>query len=112
MKLKQSTQKQDKPVTRVKGKKSSKKRKSKPMVNYPSRSKMRAINKFRFNSKALFHPSTKKTNVIIIDDDIVESTEEERGQSPVASSHNFKNVKLEHEDEYYDEPMKKQRKDE
>jgi hypothetical protein len=50
--------------------------------------------------------------VIIIDDDIVESTEEEKGQSPVTSSHKLKNVKLEPEDEHYNEPVEKQRKDE
>jgi hypothetical protein len=80
--LKQSIQKQDEPVAGVKGKKLSKKGKSKPIVNYPSRSKTRETNKLRLNSKALFHPSIKKENVIIIDDDTVESTEEEKGQSP------------------------------
>jgi hypothetical protein len=61
-KLKQSIQKQDEPVARVKGKKLSKKGKSKPIVNYPSRSKTRATNKLRLNSKALFHPAIKKEN--------------------------------------------------
>jgi hypothetical protein len=59
-KLKQSIQKQDEPVAEGKGKKLSKKGKSKPVVNYPSRSKTRATNKLRLNSKALFHPSIKK----------------------------------------------------
>jgi hypothetical protein len=86
--------------------------KNKPVVNYPSRSKTRATNKLRLNSKALFNPSIKKENVIVIDDDTVESTEEEKGQSPVTSSHKLKKVKLEHEDKCYNEPVEKQKKDE
>lgn len=111
-KLKQSIQKQDELVGEGKSKKLSKKRKSKHVVNYPSRSKTRATNKLRLNSKALFNPSIKKGNVIVIDDDTVESTEEEGGQSLVTSSHKLKKVKLEPEDEYYNEPVEKQRKDE
>jgi hypothetical protein len=42
----------------------------------------------------------------------VESTEEEKGQSPVTSSHKLKKVKLEPEEEHYNEPVEKQRKDE
>jgi hypothetical protein len=81
-------------------------------VNYPNISKTRATNKLRLNSKALFHPSIKKENVIIIDDDTMESTEKEKGQSPVTSSHNLKNVKLELEEEHYNELVEKHRKDE
>jgi hypothetical protein len=110
-KLKQSMQKQEEPVADDKGKKLSKTRKNKPVVNYPSRSKTRATNKLRLNSKALFNPSIKKENVIVIDDDTVESTEEEKGQSPVNSSHKWKKVKLEPKDEYYDDDtVEKQRK--
>jgi hypothetical protein len=110
-KLKQSIQKQDEPVAGVKGEKLSKKGKSKPVVNYPSRSNTSATNKLRLNSKALLHPAIKKENVIIIDDDTVESTEE-KGQSPMTSSHKLKKVKLEPEEEHYNEPVEKQRKNE
>jgi hypothetical protein len=72
----------------------------KPVVNYPSKSKTRATNKLRLNSKALFHPSIKKENVIIIDDGTMESKEEEKGQSIVTSSHKLKNVKLDLEDKF------------
>jgi hypothetical protein len=58
--LKQSIQKQDEPIVGVKGKKLSKKGKSKPVVNYPSESKTRETNKLRLNSKAIFHPAIKK----------------------------------------------------
>jgi hypothetical protein len=61
----------------------------------------------RLNSKALFNPSIKKENGIVIDDDTMESTEEEKGQSPVTSSHKLKKVKLEPEDKCYNEPMEK-----
>ena len=54
----------------------------------------------------------KKENVIIIDVDTVESTEEERGQSQLTSSHKLKKVKLEPEEEHYNEPMEKQRNNE
>jgi hypothetical protein len=47
--LKQSIQKQDKQVAKGKGNKLSKKGKSKPIVNYPSKSKNRATNKLRLN---------------------------------------------------------------
>jgi hypothetical protein len=50
------------------------------VVNYPSRSKTRATNKFKLNSKALFDPSIKTDNVIFIDDDTMESAGEEKGQ--------------------------------
>jgi uncharacterized protein YdcH (DUF465 family) len=76
-------------------------------VNFPSRSKTRATNKLRLNSKGLFNPSINKENVIFIDDDIVESIEEEKGQSPVTSSHKLKKDKLDLEDEYYNEHVKK-----
>jgi hypothetical protein len=89
----------------------SKTRKDKPVVNYPSRSKTRETNKLRLNSKALFNPSIKKQNVIFIDDDTLESTEDEKGQSPVTSSHKWKKVKVEPKEECYDEDtVEKQRK--
>jgi hypothetical protein len=55
-----------------------KKVKTKPVVNYLNRSKARETNKMRLNSKALFHLSIKKENLIIIDDDTVESTHEKK----------------------------------
>ena len=76
-------------------------------MNYPSRSNTSATNKLSLNSKALLHPSIKKENVIIIDDDTVESTEE-KGQSPMTSSHKLKKVKLEPEEEHYNEHVEKQ----
>jgi hypothetical protein len=78
-KLKQSIQKQDEPVVDSKSKKLRKKKKSKPIVNYPSRSKTRKTNKMILNSRAIFNPSIKKENVIVIDYDTVESTKEEKG---------------------------------
>jgi hypothetical protein len=50
--------------------------------------------------------------VIIIDADIVESTEEEKGQSLMTSSHKLKKVKFEPQEEHYNELVEKQRKDE
>jgi hypothetical protein len=50
----------------AKGKKQSKKKK--PISKYPRRNSTRAANKFRLNSKAMFHPSIKKENLIIIED--------------------------------------------
>jgi len=110
--LKQSIQKQDESIVGVKGKKSSKKGKSKPIANYPNISKTRTTNKLRLNEKALFHPTIKKENVIIIDDDAVESMEEEKGQLPITSSHKLKKIKLEPEEEHYNDLVEKQRKDE
>jgi hypothetical protein len=46
--------------------------KGKQTVSYPSRPKTRATNKLILNSKALFKPSLKKDNLIILDDDITE----------------------------------------
>jgi hypothetical protein len=89
-----------------------KKLKSKPIVNYPSRYKTRETNKMKLNSKALFHLDIKKENLIIIDDDIVESTEEEKVHSLVTSSYKLKKFKLELEEEHYNESMEKHRKNE
>jgi hypothetical protein len=85
-KIKQSIQKQDEPVVYGKGKKLNKTKKNKLVVNYPSRFETRETHKLRLNSKALFNPSIKKENVIVIDDDIVESIEDEKGKSPMTSS--------------------------
>jgi hypothetical protein len=38
----------------------------------------------------------------------VESTEEEKGQSLVTSSHKLKKVKFEPQEEHYNEPVEKQ----
>jgi hypothetical protein len=46
--------------------------KGKQPIKYPNRHKTRATNKLRLNSKALFKPSLKKDNLIILDDDITE----------------------------------------
>jgi len=51
-----------------------KKGKSKKILNSPNRSKTRETNKLRLNSKDLIHPAIKKENLIIIDDDTMEST--------------------------------------
>jgi hypothetical protein len=48
--------------------------KGKQVVDYKSRPKTRETNKLRLNSKALFKPSLKKDNLIVIDDDAVEET--------------------------------------
>jgi hypothetical protein len=50
-------------------KRQSKKNKGKQLVSYPSRPKTRPTNKLRLNSKAMFKPSLKKENLIILDDD-------------------------------------------
>jgi hypothetical protein len=103
-------QKHKEPIVDDKNKKWNKTKKDKPVMNYPSKSKTRATNKFRLNSKALFNPSIKTNNVIVIDDDTMESTGEEKGQSPITSSHKLKNVKLEPKDEHYNEHVEKQGK--
>jgi hypothetical protein len=46
--------------------------KEKEHVNYLIKPKTRAKNKLILNSKALFKPSLKKDNMIILDDDITE----------------------------------------
>jgi hypothetical protein len=110
--IKQSMEKQEKSIAYNKYMKLRKTRKDKPVVNYPRRSKTRTTNNLRLNSKALFNPSIKKDNIIVIDDDTVENTEDEKGQSPVTSSHKWKKVKLESKDEYHDvDTMEKQQKD-
>jgi hypothetical protein len=38
------------------------------MPKYPRRNSTRAVNKFRLNSKAMFDPSIKKDDLIIIED--------------------------------------------
>jgi hypothetical protein len=48
--------------------KGKKKRKKKETISkYPKRNSTRVSNKFRLNSKALFHPSIKNENLIIIE---------------------------------------------
>jgi hypothetical protein len=76
-------------------------------LNYLSRPKTRAINKLRLNSKSVFHPDIKKENLIILDDDTMENTEEGKEQSLVTSSNKLKEVKLEHEEEHYNELVEK-----
>ena len=39
-----------------------------PVSKYPRRNSIRDANKFRLNSKAMFHPSIKKENLIIIEE--------------------------------------------
>jgi hypothetical protein len=48
--------------------------KGKRVADYKSRPKTRATNKLRLNSKALFKPSLKKDNLIVLDDDDDEKT--------------------------------------
>jgi hypothetical protein len=55
----------------------------------------RAANKLRLNSKALFHPSIKKENLIIIEDNSEDTMEEVERQTLASSSHRLKEVKLE-----------------
>jgi hypothetical protein len=50
----------------AKGKKQSKKKTHVP--KYPRINSTKAANKFRLNSKSMFHPSIKKENLIIIED--------------------------------------------
>jgi hypothetical protein len=63
-------------------------------VNYLSRPKTRPTNKLRLNSKALFKPSLKEDNLIILDEDNIEKipkkTKKEKKQQPmpnIKSSH-------------------------
>jgi len=55
----------------VKCKKHSKKKT--PIPKFPRRNSTRDDNKFRLNSKAMFHPSIKKENLIIIEDNSEDS---------------------------------------
>jgi hypothetical protein len=69
---------------------------SKKIPDYKSRPKTRETNKLRLNSKALFNPSLKKNNLIILDDDTMEETKEAKEQSPVIVSEDFEaKVKVE-----------------
>jgi hypothetical protein len=62
----------DTPVEESPQVKKSKRGKGKQPVTYPSRPKTRPKNKLRLNSKAMFKPSLKKDNLIIIDEDVTE----------------------------------------
>jgi hypothetical protein len=77
----------DKPIEKTTEKKQSKLDKGKQVVDYRSRPKTRSTNKLRLNSKALFKPSLKKDNLIIIDEDAVEKVPKKilraRKQPPV-----------------------------
>jgi hypothetical protein len=55
----------------AKGKKQGKK--STPVSKYPRRNSTRAVNKFRLKSKAMFDPSIKKENLIVIEDNSEDS---------------------------------------
>jgi hypothetical protein len=55
----------------AKGKKQRKK--PTPVPKCPRRNSTRAVNKFRLNSKAMFDPSIKKENLIIIEDNSEDS---------------------------------------
>jgi hypothetical protein len=70
------------------GKKMSKKKEL--VSNYPKRATTRAANKLRLNSKALFHPSIKKENLIIIEDNSEDTMEEVERQTLASSSHRLK----------------------
>jgi hypothetical protein len=62
------TKKKKQPIGKktTKGKKQSKKKTHVPKC--PIRNSTRAANKFRMNSKAMFHPSIKTDNLVIIED--------------------------------------------
>jgi hypothetical protein len=82
----QSKQKKQSIGKRVaKGKKKSKKKE--PVSKYPRRNSTRAANKFRLNSKAMFHPSIKKENLIIIEDNSKDTKKEVKKQTLASSSH-------------------------
>jgi len=65
MKIKKSSN-----IKKIRRKKS-KRNKGKQPVNFPTRSTIRPINKFRLNQKALFDPSLKTKKPIVIKDGIV-----------------------------------------
>jgi hypothetical protein len=69
----------------AKGKKQSKKKT--PVPKLPRRNSTRAANKFRLNSKALFHRSIKKENLIIIEDNSEDSKKEIKKQVVASSLH-------------------------
>jgi hypothetical protein len=65
------------------GKKKTKKKE--PISKYPKINSTRAENKFRLNSKALFHPSIKKENLIIIEDNSEDTMKEVKKQTLASS---------------------------
>jgi hypothetical protein len=54
---------------------------------YPRRNSTRAVNKFRLNSKAMFDPSIKKENVIVIEDISKDSKSGIKEQSEIPPLH-------------------------
>jgi hypothetical protein len=54
---------------------------------FPRRNSTRAANKFRLNSKAMFHPSIKKENLIIIEDNSEDSKTGIKKQAGAPSLH-------------------------
>jgi hypothetical protein len=69
----------------AKGKKQSKKQT--PVPKFPRRNSTRAANKFRLNSKAMFHPSIKKEYLIIIEDNSEDSKKGIKKQAMASSLH-------------------------
>jgi hypothetical protein len=69
----------------AKGKKQSKK--PTPVPKFPRRNSTRAVNKFRLNSKAMFDPSIKKENLIIIEDNSEDSKTGIKKQAETPSLH-------------------------
>jgi len=57
---------------------------------YPKRNVNMATNKLRLNLKALFHPSIKKENLIIIEYNLEYIMEEVKRQTLTSSSHKLK----------------------
>jgi hypothetical protein len=72
----ESRAKQKKQPTGKKTAKGKKKIKNTPVPKYPRRNSTRAANKFRLNSKVIFHPFVKKENIIIIEDNSEDSKKE------------------------------------
>jgi hypothetical protein len=64
--------------------------KKKPVSKYPRINSMRVANKFRMNSRAMFHPSIKKVNLIIIEENSEDTKKEIKKQSLASSSHKSK----------------------
>jgi hypothetical protein len=87
VKLEPKTEACDKPIEKTIEKKQSKMDKGKKVAYYHNRPKTRETNKLRLNSKYFFKPSLKKDNLIILDEDAMETVpkkiKRERKQPPV-----------------------------
>jgi hypothetical protein len=84
----QSTVKHKQKSTIKKGAKGKKQGKKPTLVSkYPRRNSTRVVNKFRLNSKAMFDPSIKKENLIVIEDNSEDSKAGIKEQAEIPPLH-------------------------